>query len=133
PVSVGAAPAPGGGGGASSSGGGATTTTTTGTATVASTPTPSDTPPAPPPPTQPGEDNAIARGATVNGKPVPDGQVFTLVTGDVVDVSNGGAITMTNFSGGVATFSANQPATNSQLGPSSPSAGGSTQAGGPVS
>jgi len=134
-VTVGPAAGGGGsGGGGSSSGGGGgggggstttttTTTTGTGTGTVAS--TPSDVPPAPPPPTNPGELNAIGKGAIVNGQPVPDGQIIVLKTGDIVDVSNGGAITVTNFNGGTATFSSFQPKLNVQNGPST---GGSTQA-----
>jgi len=129
-VTVGPAAGGGGGGGTGGGGGaGSTTTTTTttetstGTGTVAS--TPSDVPPAPPPPTNPGELNAIGKGAIVNGQPVPDGQIIVLKTGDIVDVSNGGAITVTNFNGGTATFSSFQPKLNVQNGPST---GGSTQA-----
>jgi adhesin/invasin len=122
-------------GGGSSGGGGATTTTTTtttgGTATIASVTTPSGAPPAPPPPTQPGEVTAIGRCAVVNGQLIPDGQVITLKTGDLVDVTNG-AITMTNFSGGTATFSADQP-TPGRGGPSAPCVPGPPAPGQPLS
>src|SRR5207244_3827634 len=56
----------------------------------------------------------------------------TLKTGDLVDVTHG-ASTMTNFSGGTATFSADQPTPGGQGGPSAPCVPGPPAPGQPLS
>jgi uncharacterized repeat protein (TIGR01451 family) len=67
------------------------------------------TPPPPPPPSQPGTFNSIATGTVlVNGVAVPADQLFTLHSGDVIDVTNG-FITFTDFAGGTGTFSGAPP------------------------
>jgi uncharacterized repeat protein (TIGR01451 family) len=91
------------------------------TISVGTADSPPPEPPAPPPPSQPDQVNGVGQNASVNGTQVPDGQVVTLVTGDLVDVTHG-SITITNFSGDVATFSGEEPTFSVRRGPAAPGA-----------
>src|SRR5581483_7597505 len=65
-------------------------------------------PPPPPPPAQPGTFNAIAENTVmVNGVQQPNGVVFSVSSGDSVDVTDG-SLTVSDFDGGFGTFSNNQ-------------------------